>query len=165
LGEGPKNQHHSIDITRVRAEKEETMKKLTMGIILIILLALSACSADQPLTVREVWARPGIAEGNSGVFFTISNPTSHADRLLSAESDIANAVELHKTTMTDGIMQMTPQEYVEIPAGEQVIFQPGDLHVMLIGLHDQLNVGDSFELTLSFEIAGQITLTATVQEP
>jgi copper(I)-binding protein len=95
----------------------------------------------------------------------VDNPAAQPDRLLSAGSDIAEAVELHQTTMTDGVMQMTPQEYVEIPAGEQVIFKPGDLHVMLIGLHRQLNFGDSFDLTLDFETAGEITLSVTVQEP
>ena len=61
-------------------------------------------------------------------------------------------------------MQMTPQEFVPIPAGEQVVFKPGDLHVMLIKLHDQLNVGDTFDLTLVFENAGEIALSVTVQE-
>jgi copper(I)-binding protein len=141
-------------------------KYLRSGLILIIVaLALTACSADSNLTVSDVWARPGLADGTTGVFFVIDNPTDQTDRLLSAESEIAEAVELHKTTMADGVMKMTPQEYVEIPAGEEVIFQPGDLHVMLIGLHDQLNIGDSFELTLKFENAGQVTLTATVREP
>jgi copper(I)-binding protein len=134
-------------------------------IIFTTMLILSACSPDSDLTVSEIWARPGIADGNTGVFFVIDNPTGQTDRLLSAASEIAEAVELHKTTMTDGVMQMTPQEFVEVPAGEQVVFQPGDLHVMLIGLHSQLNVGDSFDLTLNFETAGAITLSVTVQEP
>jgi copper(I)-binding protein len=128
-------------------------------------LSLNACSGGQDLAVTDVWARPGIAEGNTGVFFVIDNPAGEADRLLSASSDIAEAVELHQTTMNDGVMQMTHQEYVDIPAGEQVIFKPGDLHVMLIGLHQQLNPGDSFDLTLNFEIAGEYTLAVTVQEP
>jgi copper(I)-binding protein len=142
------------------------MKRLLpLSIILIITLALSACGAQQELTVSDIWARPGIAEGNTGVFFIVDNPTTQDARLLSAVSDVAQAVELHKTTMTDGVMQMSPQEFVAIPAGEQVIFQPGDLHVMLINLNRQLNVGDSFELTLNFEQAGEITLNVTVQEP
>ena len=134
-------------------------------LVTIFTLTLTACSSDQTLTVSDVWARPGIAGGNSGVFFTIDNPSGEPDRLLSAESDAADAVELHQTTMVDDVMKMTPQEFVDIPANGQVIFQPGDLHVMLIGLHNQLNAGDSFELILTFENAGEITLTATVQEP
>lgn len=140
--------------------------KYIFSLLLIVsaLLTLSACASPGDLTVSDVWARPGIAEGNTGVFFIIDNPTSQDDRLLSAKSDVAQFVELHKTTMTDGVMQMSPQEFVEVPAGEQVIFKPGDLHVMLIKLHNQLNVADTFELTLVFENAGEIPLTITVQE-
>jgi copper(I)-binding protein len=133
-------------------------------LILVALLTLSACTSQGDLTVIDVWARPGIADGNTGVFFVIDNPTDQDDRLISARSDVAQFVELHKTTMEDGVMQMTPQEFVPVPAGEQVVFKPGDLHVMLIKLHDQLNVGDTFHLTLVFENAGEIALTVTVQE-
>jgi copper(I)-binding protein len=133
-------------------------------LVFIALLALSACSSQGDLTVGDVWARPGIADGNTGVFFIIDNPTDQDDRLLSARSDVAQFVELHRTTMEEGVMQMTPQEFVLVPAGEQVLFKPGDLHVMLIKLHDQLNVGDTFELTLVFENSGEISLTVTVQE-
>lgn len=142
------------------------MKKFGYFLLLIATaLLFSACSSQADLSVSDVWARPGIAEGNTGVFFVIDNPTGQDDRLLSASSAAAQAVELHKTTMTEGVMQMTPQEFVLVPAGEQVVFQPGDLHVMLINLNQQLNVGDSFELTLTFENAGEINLIVTVQEP
>jgi copper(I)-binding protein len=133
-------------------------------LIFVALLALTACTSQGDLTVSDVWARPGIADGNTGVFFVIDNPTDQDDRLLSASSDVSQFVELHKTTMADGVMQMTPQEFVPVPAGEQVVFKPGDLHVMLIKLHDQLNVGDTFDLILVFENAGEIALTVTVQE-
>ena len=127
-------------------------------------LILSACASQGDLTIEDAWARPGIAEGNTGVFFVIANPTDQDDRLLSANSTIAQAVEMHKTTMQDGVMKMSPQDFVDIPAGGQVVFKPGDLHLMLINLNDQLNVGDTFEITLVFETAGEISLTVTVQE-
>jgi copper(I)-binding protein len=54
---------------------------------------------------------------------------------------------------------------VVFPAGEETIFQPGGLHVMLIGLHQYLNVGDSFTVTLVMEKAGEISLNVVVKEP
>ena len=134
-------------------------------LIFIASLFLAASCSHSELSVTEVWARPGIAEGNTGVFFVIDNPTTKHDRLLSVESNIAEAVELHKTTMVDDVIKMTPQQFVEVPEGEQVVFKPGDLHVMLINLAEQLNVGDSFELSLNFENAGTIALTVTVSQP
>lgn len=142
------------------------MKKNRFLLVVVVftLFGLVACSGAKELTVSEVWARPGLAEGNSGVFFEINNPTKTDDRLLSASSDVAGAVELHQTTMEDGVMKMTPQEFVSVPAGEQVAFKPGDYHVMLIGLKDALNVGDSFTLTLNFENAGAIVIEVSVQQ-
>lgn len=63
------------------------------------------------------------------------------------------------------MMMMEPQEAVEIPAGENVQFQPGGLHVMLVGLKNDLKVGDTLKVTLKFETAGEITVEAEVKEP
>jgi copper(I)-binding protein len=126
---------------------------------------LAACSPDggQALQVTDVWARPGLADGNSAVFFTIDNPGAD-DTLLAASSDVAGAVELHKTSMQDGVMKMEHQMSVPVPTGATE-FKPGDLHVMLIGLTDDLQAGDSFSVALEFENAGEKTLEVIVREP
>jgi len=131
----------------------------------VIAFVLAACGASGSgeLGVNDVWARPGLADGNSAVFFVIDNPGAE-DFLLSASSDVAGAVELHKTVMEDGAMKMVQQMNVPVPTGETV-FKPGDLHVMLIGLKNDLNPGDEFTLTLNFEKAGKKTLSVIVQEP
>lgn len=140
-------------------------KTIFLFVIGAALLGFAACSQNDALTVSDVWARPGLADGNSAVFFTIDNPLGEDDRLLSAASDVAGAVEVHRTIMVDDTMQMQRQDFVAVPAGETLAFKPGDYHVMLIGLHDDLAVGDSFHVTLTFENAGDIPLDVTVQEP
>jgi len=130
---------------------------------LAIVLAACGASGSGELGVNDVWARPGLADGNSGVFFVISNPGSE-DFLLSASSDVAGAVELHKTIMEDSNMKMVQQMNVPVPTGE-TIFKPGDLHVMLIGLKNDLKPGDTFKVTLNFENAGEKTLDVVVREP
>ena len=133
-------------------------------VFVVIVLTLAACGAGGgEFQVNEVWARPGLAGGNGGVFFVINNP-GPADMLLSASSDVADAVELHKTVMQDENMQMVQQMNVPVPTGETA-FKPGDLHVMLIGLKNELKPGDTFTLTLNFENAGEKTLNVTVREP
>jgi copper(I)-binding protein len=134
-------------------------------VFIALALLLSACGAagSGELGVNDVWARPGLAEGNSAVFFVIDNPGAE-DFLLSASSDVAGAVELHKTIMEDGNMKMVHQMNVPVPTGETA-FKPGDLHVMLIGLKDELKPGDTFTLALSFETAGEQILSVMVREP
>ncbi len=127
-------------------------------------LLLAACSAggSGEFQIKDAWARPGLAGGNSAVFFVIENP-GEADLLLSASSDVAKAVELHMTMMQDGNMQMKHQINVPVSSGETV-FEPGGLHVMLIGLKNDLKAGDTFEVTLQFEKNGEKTISATVKD-
>jgi copper(I)-binding protein len=134
-------------------------------IFIALTLALTACgvAGSGELGVNDIWARSGLAEGNSAVFFVINNPGAE-DFLLSASSDVADAVELHKTVMEDGNMKMVHQMNVPVPTGETA-FKPGDLHVMLIGLKNDLKSGDTFAITLNFETAGEKKLTAVVREP
>ena len=109
------------------------------------------------------------------------------DTLLSVASDVAGAVEMHMTMAVEGdtmehnmdhsmegsdmgtmpqgqVMTMVKQENVPVPGGEKVSFQPGGLHVMLLGLNSDLVVGDTIEVTLTFEKAGAITLQVPVEE-
>ena len=135
-----------------------------LTLVLTSLLVACGSANDQTLHVNDVWARPALADGNSAVYFVIENGTAQADTLLSASSDVANAVELHMTKMEDGNMQMMPQSEVPVPSGETK-FEPGGLHVMLIGLKQNLKPGDSFTVTLDFATAGEMPLAVTVQEP
>jgi len=130
---------------------------------LAFLLVACGMGGSGELGVSDVWARPGLAEGNSAVFFVIDNPGGE-DILLSASSTVAGATEMHKTIMENGTMTMVPQMNVPVPTGETA-FEPGDLHVMLIGLHKDLNPGDEFTVTLHFEKAGEKTLKTIVKEP
>ena len=131
----------------------------------VLLALLAACApAGGQLQVSDVLARPGLAGGNSAVYFVITNDSGGRDSLLSASSDVAGAVELHMTTMQDGNMQMEQQQEVLVEAGKTE-FQPGGLHVMLIGLNQDLNPGDTFSLMLEFATAGVMPLEVTVGEP
>jgi len=130
-----------------------------------ITILLTGCQAQSgTLSIEDVWARPGANGDYSAVYFVIRNP-GEADILLSADGKIADAVELHLSTMQDGAMSMQQQENVEIPAHGQVQFAPGGLHIMLIGLKQDLKAGDSFPLTLNFAEAGSRDVTVAVREP
>lgn len=259
---------------------------LLTGLTLIAIMLTVGCTQADNLSVEEAWARPGIQDANSAVYFIVSNTTGEADILLSAESDIVTAVELHESTiktvdegqgemvklmedegsehmedhhqdcemedhehegsedcedhhedgdmqdhheegelhddhhadgnmedhhpegephddhhgdgdmedhheegelhddhhmdanmgentmetsmmaeMEGGVMMMVQQENVPVSAESKVEFKPGGLHVMLIGLKQDLNPGDTITVTLNFEKVGQITLDVPVREP
>jgi hypothetical protein len=146
------------------------MKKSTLYLFLFsaLLLASAACgdsTASQDMIVlREAWARPGIAGGNSAVYFVLENPGSQEESLQSAGSAVAEATELHKSEMAaDGTMSMHHQMSVPIPAGQEVAFEPGGLHVMLINLQRDLNEGETISLVLKFKNAGEMQLEVPVR--
>lgn len=139
------------------------MKKLQTHIILFLLIALSACAPAQ-LAVQDPWARPAAAEANSAVYFTLDNPTAQEDTLLRAASGVASSVEIHQASMENDIMKMTPVETVTIPAGGQIEFSPGGLHLMLIDLNQTLAEGQQITLTLEFENAGLVEIQVPVEQ-
>ena len=108
----------------------------------------------------------GMGAVNGVVYLTIENAGDEDDRLISASSDVATAVELHDVNMVDGVMQMRQVEAgIEIPAGETTELKPQGLHIMLIGLNQSLEVGDMIEVELEFEDAGSMTIESEVREP
>ena len=66
-------------------------------------------------------------------------------------------------SMSGDMMGMEPIARLEIPAGGTVQLAPGGYHIMLIGLTKDLNVGDTVQVTLKFEKAGDVTVTADVR--
>ena len=123
--------------------------------------------APEPeIWVMDAWARPtaleGAAQENSAAYLVIQNRGAGADRLIGVETDVANAVELHRSILEDGIMRMRRIDALEIPARGEVVLEPGGYHVMLIDLKAPLAAGDAVPLTLRFERTGEVEVRAIV---
>jgi len=143
------------------------MKTITTILALsMILLMASACAPPTELTIEDPWARPAFQGDNSAAYLVISNMTEQGDGLIGASSDMANITEIHLSKMdAEGTMTMERQDLIGIPAGETVNLEPGGLHVMLMNLVQDMNVGDKFDLTLEFQRAGDIVLEVEVKQP
>jgi periplasmic copper chaperone A len=138
--------------------------------ILVVVLALasllSGCAApgSRGVEVREAWARPAAQGGNGAVYFTIENQSSEADELIGVASDIAQAMEIHESKMNGDVMEMRQLESVPLGPGAEVKFEPGGLHVMLIGLRQDLQAGDEIEITLHFKKHPDASVTVPIQD-
>ncbi|MGF1506019.1 MAG: copper chaperone PCu(A)C [Chloroflexi bacterium] len=154
---------------------------------LIGLLVLAACAgtAQAPdgaaeqngIVIRDAWVRPAFVEGGNGAAYMIIENTSNADdTLIGASASFAEVVEVHETfeemdNMEDDgdmrhgeMMGMRQIPELTIPAGETVTLEVGGYHVMLIGVQETLEMGETAEVTLIFENAGEITVEAEVRE-
>ena len=129
--------------------------------LLILLLAGAASAQTGSLEIKNAWARatPGRAE-TGAAYLTIEPPAG--DRLTGVSTPVAGKAELHEMTMQGGVMKMRPLAAIDLPAGQTVDLKPGAIHIMLIGLKQPLQAGESFPLTLEFEKAGTREVNAAV---
>ena len=116
-----------------------------------------------PIVVDQPWARatpPGAKTG--AAYMTLVNNGTTADRLLSATTPLADKVEFHKETEENGVSRMREVPSVEVQPGAKVTFKPGEMHMMMVGLRQPLAEGQNLPLTLQFEKAGNIAVTASI---
>jgi copper(I)-binding protein len=139
---------------------------------------LAACSSgggSAGIAVTDPWARASSAMASAGAaYMTIQNNGGAADALVGASSPAATTVEVHETVVMgspapgasgdSGMMGMQPVKRLEIPAGGSVQLKPGSYHIMLIGLKQDLKAGDTIQITLTFEKAGDVSLSVPVKE-
>lgn len=134
---------------------------VTMGIASLLGVACTP-DPDPGLQVLNAWARatpPGAQVG--AVYLTIHNAGA-ADRLVKVMTEASEKTEIHQTLMEDGRMKMRPVELLELPQGAEVVLQPGEMHLMLMGLKQALHEGEAVPLTLTFERAGPMQIQARV---
>ena len=153
------------------------MKKALRFLPLLLVIVLAACQSQTGTKIGDIeivspWARAATSMagmegggGNGGAFMLLKNSGTTPDKLIRAASEVAETVEIHQTVMEGDVMRMSPVEFIEIPAGGEVELKPGSYHVMLIGLKQDLKAGDTINITLTFENAGETTVKVEVRAP
>ena len=159
------------------------LRTVMMPVILLILtIGLNACdsnsetssnqnlptiidntNAAELITVTKPWIR-ATAPGQtiSGAFMTLVNNSEIAYALTSVSFSDASTVEIHETSMNEGMMRMRKLNQVTIPANGIAELKPGSFHIMLIGLEKDMVAGETETLTLTFSDDSQKTVEALV---
>ena len=112
--------------------------------------------------VENPWIRllpPGV-HATSG-YMTLTS--DRHDRLLSVSTPIAHMVEIHRSSMENGMMQMDQVSGLELKESVRVELAPGGYHLMLMGLNQPLSSEKKVSLTLTFEHAEPLTVEAQVK--
>lgn len=145
--------------------------------------AVTTTEAEQAsdISITGAWARtsPAVAT-NGAAYFTVTNEGTVDDALVTASADpaVAAKVELHETVAADApmggdtsttamgtaMMEMRPVDRIDVPAGGTAELKPGGYHVMLLDLVEPLVVGETLELTLTFEGAGEQVVTVEIRD-
>lgn len=146
-------------------------------------------SDEDGLTIANPWARTSPEDTTYGAVY-LELTSAEGDTLTGASvpADVAGTVQIHETVVADdsssdttmaagggdstattaasGMGQMTMREIdaLELPAGETVTLEPGGYHIMLIDLVAPLETGQEIQVTLTFENAGERTITVPVRD-
>ena len=115
------------------------------------------------ITIVHPWSRPA-GQGQNGVIYLESRNLGEADDgLVAVGTPLAKKVELHRSTMEEGVHRMEKVDGIVVPAGGSVTLAPGGLHVMLVDLKFMLMAEETIPVSFTFEHAGAITTGVAVE--
>jgi len=139
-------------------------KKLFLLTLIAYLFVLFSACRPKTVTIDDPWMRSGNKGNNAAIYLTIKNSTDWPVNLISANVDKADETQIHMSmTASNGMTSMQHQQNVTIPANDEVKFEPGGLHIMLIGLKDDIREGEKINITLNFEGIDAISLEVPVE--
>jgi copper(I)-binding protein len=142
--------------------------------IVVISLAIAACSGGGGgsaareggvPTISDAWVRSPMGPGMATAGYLTITGGSTDDALVGASSPAAGEIQVHETIAGgSGMAGMQEVGQIEIPAGGTVTLEPGGYHLMIMEPDAaQLAVGETVEITLTFEGAGEMTVEAEVR--
>ena len=150
------------------------MKKATFLLTILLFMAVGftavACgsSEEEGVTITDPWGRTSpMAAANGAFYMTLNNNSNTDDALLSANTDACGTVELHEMyDKGEGVMGMRPVESgtIPVPAGGSAELKPGGLHVMCMMKQIDFEEGTEIPITLTFENAGEMEVTAEIRD-
>lgn len=98
-------------------------------------------------------------------FARIENPCDGDVAVTGAESGAFARVDLHETTVVDGVSRMRPVARLAVPAGGEAVLQPGGLHLMLMQPATPLAEGDVARVELLLGDGRRIGADFSVRAP
>lgn len=158
----------SVDVT-VADVWARPVEDLTAKDTSAVYMAITAGAEGDSLLKASV---PSDVAGTVELHETVAadeGESMEGDTMESTTTAMSGDMESTTTAMGDdmggGMMTMKPVSTIEIPGGETVELKPGGYHIMLLDVKKVLAVGDTIEVTLTFEKAGEVQTTAEVREP
>ena len=90
----------------------------------------------------------------TAAYMSVMSPTP--DQIQDIRCACAASVEMHQTTVENGVARMVGPAPVALPAGQAVVFAPGGRHLMVMGLKAPIRPGQTVTFTLHFKTAGDV---------
>jgi hypothetical protein len=130
--------------------------------IIGIFASAASCTAAEPSAITISDARATMVSPTLGAAYGTITSTGK-DTLVGVSSDCCTAVEIHQSGMLNGVMSMRKISKAEVSPKKPLALishakatGPTSMHLMLIGAKEPLKSGDSVDVTLRFEKAGDV---------
>jgi copper(I)-binding protein len=140
-------------------------RSLAIGAILVTaVLQVALASAGEPVTAENAWIpwAPPAIKVHAG-YMTVVNRSDVDQVIVGAHSPAYERVELHQSTVKDGLSQMRAVDEVVVPAHGRVAFEPAGLHLMLIGAKRASVVDGPVPIVLRLRGVEQVAVTAVIR--
>ena len=139
------------------------VNKVVLTILLSIFFSLSPAIADTlKITHAYIPDAPPMVKVMAA-YMTIENTSNKAVTVFSFDSPVFGKIEIHETTMKDGMMGMDQLPEIEIPAKSKVKLKPGGKHLMLFARKRDLKLNDKLSITLH-STQGKYKIPITVKQ-
>lgn len=141
------------------------MKTLTLLAVSAAALAMTAAAPAPKVVAADAWCRPAPTGALAGGCY-VTLTASVDDRLVAVETTAADRGEIHTMSMDGGVMRMRKlTDGLALPAGKAIALKPGADHIMVIAPKIALKEGAQVPLTLKFQKAKPVRVTAVVKTP
>lgn len=138
------------------------MKKL----IACFLITFSSMTYAAELDISRTNLRANVpGSDNTAAYMSAINISKKDVRIIGLESNVAEFTELHTHTMKGDRMLMRQVDYVDIDAGEKVLFAPNSYHIMLINLKQRVKHGETAEITFFYDDETSQTVNFNIIDP
>ncbi|MEM7408821.1 MAG: copper chaperone PCu(A)C [Myxococcota bacterium] len=136
-------------------------KHLPCVLSAVIGLAGSA-SANGSIEVSEAYVpEPPPVARMAAAYLRVVNQGALPARIIGAEADCAERVEIHRTVHANGRARMESVTTLDLAPGEALAFAPGGLHLMLHGT--RLQAGDACQFRLLLSEPSEVLFEAPVR--
>jgi copper(I)-binding protein len=149
----------------MHARRSHFVSLLLAAALVVVACGGGAGAGAAGPSISDAWVRPPMGPDRPAAGYLAITGGSEADALIAASSPIASDTQVHETTAgMSGMAGMQEVDRIEVTAGTTVRLEPGGYHIMFMDPDaTMLTVGETVEITLTFETAGDVTVEAEVR--
>lgn len=144
--------------------------KHTTKLLSILLTFFAVCqfvyaNENTNLHIHDPWIRETPPNAKVlAAYMVIENHTNKSFTIISASSVVFKKIEIHQSSVSDGMMRMEEKPTLTIKAKQKIRLEPGGIHLMLFNPRKALRQGDTVEIFFQLKSGDELKANAKVKK-